>query len=233
MHVESLVEAVLLRLARRDVVTAHAAVVGPGQDGIGRMLRAVVTDDRVRPSPLTTMASSSRATSRPDRDVPATRRVILGCSCRSPLGCGSAVHRSSHPTRSRATSGISNRRRVPIARLRPPRRLTSLLVDRMPLAPKHHLRPAVAEPSRPTFASTWRPRLQPSSCRASDTSMRHHANYPCQRLATSGHTSCKGPPQVCWPSCSRRIPMICFLGAGIASLCPSFGGGDSINHGGL
>ena len=45
--VEALVEAVLLRLARRDVVPAHTGVVGPGQDGVGRVFRAVVADDRL------------------------------------------------------------------------------------------------------------------------------------------------------------------------------------------
>ncbi len=45
--VEALVEAVLLRLARRDVMSAHPGVVGPGQDGVGRILRAVVADDRL------------------------------------------------------------------------------------------------------------------------------------------------------------------------------------------
>ena len=45
--IEALVEAVLLRLARRDVMPAYAGVVGPGQDGVGRIFRAVVADDRL------------------------------------------------------------------------------------------------------------------------------------------------------------------------------------------
>ena len=45
------VEAVLLSLARRNVVSAHGGVVGPGQDGVGRIFRPVVSDELVRPFP--------------------------------------------------------------------------------------------------------------------------------------------------------------------------------------
>ena len=43
--VEALVEAVLLRLARRVVMSADAGLVRPGQNGIGPTFRAVVADD--------------------------------------------------------------------------------------------------------------------------------------------------------------------------------------------
>ena len=46
--VEALDEAVLLRLAGRDVVPADAGLVGPGEDGVGGQLRAVVADDHGR-----------------------------------------------------------------------------------------------------------------------------------------------------------------------------------------
>ena len=46
--VEAFVEAVLLRLARRDVMPADAGIVGPAEDGVGGVFRAVVADDGVR-----------------------------------------------------------------------------------------------------------------------------------------------------------------------------------------
>ena len=46
--VEALDEPVLLGLARRDVVPANTGAVCPLQDGVGRVLRAVIADDRVR-----------------------------------------------------------------------------------------------------------------------------------------------------------------------------------------
>src|SRR5437588_10382429 len=51
--VEALHEPVLLRLARRDVLPGHAAVLLPAQDRMRRQLGAVVTDDhrRIAPQP--------------------------------------------------------------------------------------------------------------------------------------------------------------------------------------
>ena len=43
--VEALVEVVLLGLARRDVMPAHAGLVGANQNGVQGQLRAVVADD--------------------------------------------------------------------------------------------------------------------------------------------------------------------------------------------
>ena len=50
--VEALIEAVLLGLARRDVMPADAGVVGPRQDGVRGVFRAVVADDGVGSAPL-------------------------------------------------------------------------------------------------------------------------------------------------------------------------------------
>lgn len=58
--VEALVVAVLLGLAGRDVVPADAGVVGPAQDGVGGVFRAVVADDGVRASALADDAEAAQ-----------------------------------------------------------------------------------------------------------------------------------------------------------------------------
>src|SRR6202795_432761 len=120
--VEALDEAVLLRLAGRDVVPADAGRIRPAQDRIRGQLGAVVADDRVRASPAPAnniRSSSSWATRRPEIEVSATTARM-----RKRRASVSWSETKSRLQRWLAASGVAIGRRVPIARLRPPRRRT-------------------------------------------------------------------------------------------------------------
>ncbi|GEM_PF-6870838 len=128
----ALVEAVLLGLARRDVMPADAGVVGPGQDSVRGVLHAVIADDGVGPAPprCRMTASNSRTTLAPDSEVSAASarhsRVQLSITVKMRKGRPSIIwsEAKSNDQRWLATIGRSSGRRVPIARFRPPRRRT-------------------------------------------------------------------------------------------------------------
>jgi len=66
--VEALDEAVLLRLAGRDVVPADTGLVRPGENGVRGRLGAVVADDRLRTSPAAANGFVQLARDAPARD---------------------------------------------------------------------------------------------------------------------------------------------------------------------
>ena len=85
--VQALDEAVLHRLARRDVVPLDPAIFLPLQDRMRGQLRAVVADDDVGRPRRAMSASSSRATRRPESEVSRLSRItaegkdaLLTCS---------------------------------------------------------------------------------------------------------------------------------------------------------
>ena len=66
--VEALNEATLLGLAWGDIVPAHTAILGPGEDGGGGQLGAVVADEASRLAAPDTEVSATKA--RHSRAVP-------------------------------------------------------------------------------------------------------------------------------------------------------------------
>ena len=108
---------------------ADLALVGPFQDGVGRQFRAVVADDRRRLAPRQAMmaSSSARDASPADRGVDHERQALAGAVVvhlqdpePAPIGelVGDEVETPASGWRPR---GVSIGRRVPMARLRPPR----------------------------------------------------------------------------------------------------------------
>ena len=129
--VEAFDEAVLLRLARRDVMPADAGRIRPAQDRVRGQLGAIVADDRVRAS----LAPSNDAVEFPrrappgDRGVGDQRQTLPGAvvdNRQDPeaAAVGQLVVNEVQAPALVGASGTSSGRRVPIARLRPPRRRT-------------------------------------------------------------------------------------------------------------
>src|SRR5258707_6522899 len=127
LAVEALAEAVLLGLARGDVMPADLALVGPFQDGVGRQFRAVVADDRRRlAAPADDRVQRARDASPADRGVGHQRQTLAGAVVvhlqdPEPRPSVNWSATKSRLQRWLATAGVSIGRRVPMARLRPPR----------------------------------------------------------------------------------------------------------------
>ena len=132
--VEALDKAVLLRLAGRDVVPADARLIRPLQDGVRGVLRAVVADDRVW-SQLSLADDGIQFPRDPAPGKGAVRHERQSLASDQVQSSTTARMRNRRPsvswseTKSRlqrwlGACGVSIGRRVPMARLRPPRRRT-------------------------------------------------------------------------------------------------------------
>ena len=134
--VEAFDKSILCRLARRDIVPADAGLLSPFEYRYRGQLGAVVGDDRGGRPRRPIMTSNSRATRTPDREVSATSprhsRVKSSTTART-RNRRPSVNASLTKSRLQRSFGRSGRtigRRVPKARLRPPRRRTCSLSSR-------------------------------------------------------------------------------------------------------
>ena len=188
--VEALIEAVLLWLAWRDVVPAHAGVVGPGQDGV-EVYSVPLSLTMVSGRPRCRMtASNSRTTRAPDSEVSATsarhsrvqlsitvrmrkrrpsviwsattRRAARSSQVQRPALVGDQRQVQRSPRAHRSLPAAAPAHRQPFLAIDP---LNPLLVDRMALAPQQDVQAAVAERRRSWARALSRSRRAPSSGR--------------------------------------------------------------------